>query len=119
MAKNVLGTELECCCMDPMTGFYRNGLCDTGPEDQGSHTVCILATEEFLDYSKEMGNDLSTPMPDMRFPGVQAGDRWCLCMLRWVQAYKDNKAPQICLEATHISVLEFIDLDTLHEFSVD
>ena len=119
MAKNVLGTDLECCCSDPMTGFYRNGKCDTGPDDHGMHTVCIQVTEDFLEYSKAVGNDLSTPMPVYDFPGLKEGDRWCLCMSRWVQAYRDGVAPKIFLEGTHISVIEFVDLDTLRKFSVN
>ncbi len=118
MASNVLGTELECCCMDPLTGYYRNGKCDTGPGDHGLHTVCILASEEFLEFSRAAGNDLSTPYPEMDFPGVKVGDKWCLCVNRWVEAYNAGKAPKLNLEATHISALEFIPLDTMKAFSV-
>ena len=119
MALNVLGDELEICCTDPMTGFYRNGKCDTTPEDRGQHTVCIEATEEFLAFSKEVGNDLSTPYPSYSFPGLKPGDHWCLCMNRWIQAYQAGIAPRIALKSTHISVLEFVDLETLKEFAHD
>ena len=119
MAKNVLGTDLECCCTDPMTGFYRNGKCDTGPDDRGQHTVCVEITDDFLEYSKAVGNDLSTAMPQYQFPGLKEGDRWCLCMMRRIQAYQDGVAPRIFLEGTHLSVIEFVDLETLREFSVD
>lgn len=119
MAKNVLGTELECCCNDPVTGFYRNGKCDTGPEDEGMHTVCIAATSDFLQYSRSVGNDLSTPYPAYGFPGLKEGDRWCLCMERWKQAYEDDMAPKVFLRGTHISVLEHIDLSLLKEYAID
>lgn len=119
MAKNVLGTDLEICSMSPRTGFFRDGCCNTGKEDSGLHLVCIEATDEFLEYSRSVGNDLSTPMPMYDFPGLVAGDRWCLCALRWKQAYEDGRAPRVNLKATHISTLEFIDLETLREFAVD
>ncbi len=119
MAKNVLGTDLECCCDDPVTGFYRNGKCDTGPEDDGMHTVCVVLTAEFLSYSQDVGNDLSTPIPTYGFPGLKEGNRWCLCMERWKQAYEDDMAPQVSLKGTHISVLEHIDLALLKEYAVD
>jgi len=90
---NVFGKELEICCEDPETGFFRNGMCDTCKEDQGVHTVCILATEEFLIFSQSVGNDLSTPHPEFEFPGLKPGDRWCLCALRWQEAYDQGKAP--------------------------
>ena len=115
MAKNVLGTELQCCCTNPMTGFYRTGKCDTGPDDHGMHTVCILATDEFLKFSKAVGNDLSTPMSEYDFPGLKAGDKWCLCISRWIQAKQAGIAPKVDLNATHISVLEYVDLEDLIE----
>jgi uncharacterized protein (DUF2237 family) len=115
--KNVLGGELKLCCNDPMTGFYRDGYCRTGPTDTGRHTVCIITTEEFLNYSKSVGNDLSTPRPEYAFPGLKAGDKWCLVAVRWQQALQDGMAPQVILEATHESSLEFISLDDLKRFA--
>lgn len=105
--------------MDPVTGFFRNGKCDTTGEDTGMHTVCVLMTEEFLEFSKEAGNDLSTPRPEFDFPGLKPGDRWCLCLPRWIEAYNNDMAPQIVIEATHASVLEFVDLETLRAFAID
>jgi len=101
-----------------MTGFYRNGKCETGPDDHGLHTVCIEVTEEFLEYSKAAGNDLSTPMPQYGFDGLKEGDRWCLCVTRWVQAYDDGRAPRLIPESTHISALEFITKEQLEAFAV-
>lgn len=118
-AKNVLGGELEVCCKDPMTGFYRDGYCRTGIEDSGRHTVCIVATDEFLEYSKRAGNDLSTPRPGYSFPGLKAGDRWCLVAVRWRQALEDGMAPQVVLEATHEATLQVVDLDDLKQYAVD
>ena len=118
MAKNVLGGPLETCSLDPVTGFYRNGKCDTRGEDEGMHTICILATEEFLTFSKTHGNDISTPIPEYKFPGVNAGDYWCLCLSRWMQAYEKGMAPKVKLEATHISVLEFVDIKYLQQYAV-
>jgi uncharacterized protein len=117
--KNVLGTELKVCCTDPMTGFYRDGYCRTGVEDAGRHTVCILATDEFLEFSKAAGNDLSTPRPEYAFPGLKAGDKWCLVAVRWQQALEADMAPQVDLEATHESALEFINLDDLKKYAVE
>lgn len=117
MAKNVLGTDLQTCSTDPMTGFYRNGCCDTGREDQGLHLVCIEATAEFLSFSQQVGNDLSTPVPAYGFPGLKPGDRWCLCALRWKEAYAAGSAPKLVLEATHMSMLEFVDLEVLQEYA--
>jgi uncharacterized protein len=117
--KNVLGTELKVCCTDPMTGFYRDGYCRTGVEDAGRHTVCIIATDEFLAFSKAAGNDLSTPRPEYAFPGLKAGDKWCLVAIRWQQALEADMAPQVDLEATHESALEFIRLEDLKEFSLE
>ena len=116
--KNVLGTELKICCTEPMTGFYRDGYCRTGPEDAGRHTVCIVATDEFLAYSKSAGNDLSTPRPEYAFPGLVEGDRWCLVALRWKQAFEADMAPRVVLEATHESVLDMVGLDILRQFAV-
>jgi len=117
--QNVLGGELKSCCTDPMTGFYRDGYCRTGPDDVGRHTVCILATDEFLAYSKSVGNDLSTPMPQYAFPGLKDGDKWCLVAMRWKQALDDGMAPQVYLEATHESALTVVTLDDLRRHAVD
>lgn len=117
-AKNVLGQPLEPCSLDPMTGFYRNGCCDTGADDLGLHLVCAVMTDEFLAFSKSRGNDLSTPNPLYRFPGLRAGDRWCLCAARWREAYDAGMAPQVVLPSTHISTLEFASLEELREHAV-
>ena len=117
MAKNVLGTELEICSTDPMTGFYRDGCCHTGAEDVGLHLVCCEVTEDFLKFSKAVGNDLSTPMEMYHFPGLKPGDRWCLCALRWKEAFAAGMAPKVNLAATHISTLEFVDLEDLRDHS--
>jgi uncharacterized protein (DUF2237 family) len=117
--KNVLGGELESCSIDPMTGFYRDGCCRTGPDDLGLHLVCIEATDEFLAFSKSRGNDLSTPNPMYRFPGLAAGDRWCLCVERWKEALEAGMAPAVVLAATHISALEFVDLEDLQAYAID
>lgn len=118
-AKNVLGGKLQPCCRFPMTGFYRDGYCHTGPEDVGRHTVCIRATEEFLEFSREAGNDLSTPRPDLDFPGLIAGDQWCLCAPRWQEAFEAGAAPQVILSATEESTLEVVDLEDLKKYAVD
>ena len=115
LEKNVLGTQLQACCYEPKTGFYRDGFCRTGPEDVGTHVVCAIMTAEFLVYTKEQGNDLSTPMPMYQFPGLQPGDKWCLCASRWKQAYKSGKAPEVVLEATHEKALQIIDFELLLE----
>lgn len=115
-AKNVLGKPLQPCSFDPMTGFYRTGCCDTGVEDLGLHLVCAVMTDEFLSFSKAVGNDLSTPMPVYQFPGLKAGDRWCLCAARWREAYDAGMAPKVVLESTHISALEFASLEELREY---
>ena len=117
-ATNVLGTELQSCSFDPMTGFFRDGCCRSGADDIGLHLVCARMTEEFLIFSKSRGNDLSTPMPQYHFPGLKPGDQWCLCVLRWKEAFQACVAPQVVLEATHISTLEFVDLEDLeaHRF---
>ena len=116
-AKNVLGGELESCSTQPMTGFYRDGCCNTGRDDAGLHLVCAEMTDEFLKFSKSRGNDLSTPMPHYDFPGLLAGDRWCLCVLRWKEAHDAGMAPLVNLRATHMSALEFIDLEILKEYA--
>ena len=116
--KNVLGTKLNICCLSPVTGFYRNGRCETGPEDRGMHTVCAQVTAKFLEFSKKQGNDLSTPVPAYEFPGLQPGDRWCLCALRWKEALDAGVAPPIILEATHVSVLDYIPLEKLQAHSL-
>ncbi|MFO1066497.1 MAG: DUF2237 domain-containing protein [Pirellulales bacterium] len=118
-AKNVLGTELQSCSLDPLTGFFRDGCCNTGADDLGLHTVCAVMTEDFLAFSKSRGNDLSTPIPAYDFPGLKEGDRWCLCVLRWKEALESDMAPQVVLGATHMSVLEFVDLDVLKTYAVD
>ena len=115
--KNVLGGELKDCSTDPLTGWHRDGCCATGPGDAGVHTVCAVMTDEFLAFSKARGNDLSTPMPQHRFPGLTAGDKWCLCAARWKEAYDAGKAPKVDLEATHMGTLEFAGLDELKQFA--
>jgi uncharacterized protein (DUF2237 family) len=117
MAKNVLGGELESCSLDPVTGFYRTGCCDTGAEDVGVHVVCARVTEEFLAFSQAQGNDLSSPMPG--FAGLVPGDRWCLCAARWQEALEAGAAPPVVLEATHISTLEWVTLADLQRHAVD
>ena len=117
-AKNVLGQPLEPCGRDPLTGFYRNGCCSTGPEDLGVHTVCCIVTEEFLETSARLGNDLITPMPQFGFPGLHAGDRWCVCAGRWLQAHKEGAACPVVLEATHEATLKIVPFDLLLEYSV-
>jgi uncharacterized protein (DUF2237 family) len=117
-ARNVLNGPLQPCGADPMTGFYRNGCCDTGAGDVGIHVVCAEMTAEFLAFSVSRGNDLVTPVPQFGFPGVRPGDRWCLCVERWKEAYEAGVAPPIVLEATHMSALEFVSLEELQEHSV-
>ncbi len=118
MAKNVFGESLISCSKDPLTGFYRDGCCETGPDDLGVHTVCAVMTKEFLEFSKDRGNDLSTPRPQFNFGGLKPGDRWCLCASRWVEAYQANCAPLVVLEATHEKTLEFVELSELVRFGV-
>lgn len=115
--KNVFGNSLVTCNEDPLTGFYRTGCCDTGDEDTGAHTVCALMTEEFLEFSKSRGNDLSTPRPEYGFSGLKGGEYWCLCAARWVEAYHAGAAPKVKLEACNERTLDFIDLETLVKFS--
>jgi len=118
MAKNVLGGELQECSTSPLTGFFRDGCCNTGPEDVGSHTVCTRVTEEFLDFSLSQGNDLLTPMPQYGFAGLKPGDQWCLCASRWAEALDAGSPPLVVLEATHERALEILDLDDLKAHSV-
>ena len=116
---NVLGEPLQSCCTDPMTGFYRSGSCETGPQDFGAHVVCAEVNAEFLAFSKSRGNDLSTPQPDFGFPGLKPGDRWCLCAARWVEAMEAGMAPPVKLTATHERVLEFISFEVLKQHAFD
>jgi uncharacterized protein len=117
-AKNVLGTILQSCSLDPPTGFFRDGCCRTGADDMGLHLVCAEMTEAFLEFSKKRGNDLITPMPAFRFPGLKEGDRWCLCVQRWKEAFEAGVAPKVVLESTHISTLEFVDLSDLEDYAI-
>ncbi|MGB1929223.1 MAG: DUF2237 family protein [Mariniblastus sp.] len=119
LPKNVLGTELRSCCTAPMTGFYRDGYCRTGISDKGLHIICCVMTEEFLAFSQQVGNDLSTPIPEYGFPGLQPGDQWCLCMLRWKEALENGCAPQVVLEATHMSAIEFVSMEDLNEHAYE
>jgi uncharacterized protein (DUF2237 family) len=116
---NVLGSALAPCSIDPLTGFYRNGACDTCAADRGSHTVCAVMTAEFLAFSKYVGNDLSTPRPEYRFPGLKPGDRWCLCAGRFLQAHDEGVAPKVTLAATHRRALEIVPLEVLRAHSED
>ena len=115
---NVLGGPLKACCNTPKTGFYRDGYCRTGPGDHGVHVVCAEMTAEFLEFSRSRGNDLITPRPEWSFPGLKPGDRWCLCVQRWVEAWEAGFAPRVFLEGTHLSALEFVSLEVLREFSL-
>ena len=118
-ARNVLGGPLEPCSLEPMTGFLRNGCCDTTPQDIGSHTVCVVVTAEFLAFSKASGNDLSTPLPQHGFPGLKPGDRWCLCAPRWQEAYEAGAAPRVHLAATHAGAIEWCSLEALRAHSIE
>ncbi|MEM7802138.1 MAG: DUF2237 domain-containing protein [Chloroflexota bacterium] len=115
--KNVLGTELETCSLSPLTGFFRDGMCETCEQDFGVHTVCAVMTDEFLEYGRARGNDLITARPEYRFPGLKAGDRWCICLSRWIEAYNAGVAPQIVLESTHESMLDHVSMKILQQFS--
>lgn len=117
-AANVLDGTLEPCSTDPMTGFYRDGCCTTGPQDRGRHTVCAVMTEAFLQFTKAQGNDLSTPRPEFNFPGLTPGDRWCLCAARWQEAVEAGIAPPVVLNATHEQALSIVDLDDLKAHAV-
>lgn len=118
-ARNVLGGELTECSVNPLTGFYRTGCCETGLEDLGLHLVCAQVTAEFLAFSRRAGNDLSTPMPHHGFPGLRPGDRWCLCVERWKEALQAGVAPPVLLAATHMAALEFVDLEDLRAHALD
>jgi uncharacterized protein (DUF2237 family) len=117
--RNVVGGELLECSAEPLTGFFRDGCCATGPEDVGSHTVCVLVTEEFLSFSRRAGNDLSTPTPQFGFPGLKPGDRWCVCAARWLEAHEAGCAPPVLLAATHERALDVIEIDTLLAYAVE
>lgn len=117
--QNVFGEDLVSCSCRPMTGFYRDGYCNVGEEDLGLHSVCIQATEEFLEFSKQAGNDLSTPMPDFGFAGIKAGDKWCLCAARYLEAYQAGKAPYVFLTSTNAKTLEIVPLEFLKERALD
>jgi len=118
MAKNVFGEPLITCSTEPLTGFYRDGCCETGPQDLGSHTVCAQVTAEFLDFSKSRGNDLVTARPEYNFPGLKPGDFWCLCASRWYEAYQAGKAPKVKLEACHENALNVVPLKTLVQYAI-
>ena len=118
-AKNVLGEKLSVCSVNPMTGFLRNGCCDTGPEDIGSHTVCAVMTEGFLEFSKARGNNLSTPVPEFGFAGLKPGDRWCLCAPRWQEALEAGQAPRVALRASHEEALKHCALADLKRLAID
>ncbi|MBM3659341.1 MAG: DUF2237 domain-containing protein [Actinobacteria bacterium] len=117
--RNVLGGALEPCGFDPMTGFYRDGCCNTGPEDLGSHTICAVVTADFLDHQRSIGNDLGTPMPMYHFPGLNPGDRWCVTARNWVRAHLDGCAAPVVLASTHESVLDLVPLEVLQQYAVD
>jgi len=118
-ALNVLGNPLETCSCDPMTGYFRDGKCNTTANDVGTHVVCAIVTEEFLNYSRSKGNDLITPIPQWDFPGLKPGDKWCLCISRWKQAEKAGMAPHVDLNATHELALKYVSLDLLKSYSID
>ena len=118
-SKNVLGEQLKPCSLDPLTGFFRDGCCETGPTDRGRHIVCAVMTEEFLTFSKAQGNDLSSPAPHYGFAGLKPGDQWCLCLERWKEAHRAGKAPKVILAATHEIALERIPLETLKPYAAD
>jgi uncharacterized protein (DUF2237 family) len=117
MEKNIFGEPLQSCCTKPMTGYFRDGLCRTISDDTGTHTVCAIMTKGFLEFSALKGNDLVTPMPYYQFPGLKEGDKWCLCVSRWIEAEKEGKAPKLILEATHEKTLEYTSIDTLIKYA--
>ena len=116
---NVFGEPIEPCSDEPLTGFFRDGCCNTSPEDVGSHTVCVQVTAEFLEFSRFRGNDLSTPHPEFQFPGLKPGDRWCLCAARWLEAHEHGMAPKVFLRGTHQRALEIVPMATLRQFALD
>ena len=116
---NVYGERLETCSENPVTGFFRDGCCNTDTRDFGSHTVCVEVTDEFLEYSRSRGNDLVTPVPEFEFPGLKAGDRWCLCAARWLEAQQADMAPRVFLRRTHMRALEIIPMDILRRYAAD
>ena len=116
---NVLGEALVSCSEDPMTGFFRDGCCNTGDEDAGSHTVCVEVTREFLEFSRFRGNDLSTPVPEFGFSGLRSGDRWCLCAARWLEAHQHGMAPRVMLRGTHVRALDIVPLKLLKAYAAD
>lgn len=116
-AKNILGTKLQSCCFETQTGFYRDGFCNTDHNDHGKHVVCAIMTDEFLEFSKKMGNDLITPIPEYGFPGLKSGDKWCLCVLRWKEALEHEVAPKVILESCDQKCLEYVSLEALKQHS--
>src|SRR5579871_5315195 len=118
-ARNVLGGELEPCGMDPVTGFFRDGCCNTGPEDYGAHTICAVVSAEFLDHQAGIGNDLSTPRPELGFVGLRPGDRWCVTAANWLRAHRDGAAASVVLASTHERTLEIVPLDALRQHAID
>lgn len=114
---NVVGGELQPCSTEPLTGFFRNGCCSTGPDDAGSHTVCVVVTDEFLDFSRLAGNDLSTPRPEFGFAGLRSGDRWCVCASRWLEAHHAGCAPPVDLGATHVGALDLVPIEALTAYA--
>ena len=117
--KNVFGEDIESCCESPITGFFRDGFCHTDERDEGIHTVCVSMTNNFLEFSKARGNDLSTPRPEFNFPGVKEGDSWCLCAERWAEAYESNMAPNLYINKTNIRTLDIVPLELLKKFAID
>jgi len=117
--KNVFGEDIESCCESPITGFFRDGFCHTDERDEGIHTVCVSMTNDFLEFSKARGNDLSTPRPEFNFPGVKEGDSWCLCAERWAEAYESNMAPNLYINKTNIRTLDIVPLELLKKFAID
>ena len=117
--KNVFGEEIETCCESPITGFFRDGFCHTDDTDEGVHTICVSMTEDFLEFSKSKGNDLSTPRPEFNFPGLKEGDSWCLCADRWVEAYEVSMAPKLYIKRTNLRTLDIVPLEILKKFAID
>jgi uncharacterized protein (DUF2237 family) len=118
-SRNIFGEPLQNCGTDPLTGFFRDGCCNTGPQDHGSHTVCVEVTAEFLQFSESAGNDLSTPRPQFDFPGLKPGDRWCLCAARWLEAYNADCAPRVLVQSTHEAALQIVPLKILTSMAID